>query len=62
VKEAEMTAGRFDWSRREQWEARWLIRGGGARLNDAAISDEARLITVADPQGVTQRRLARIGD
>jgi tyrosyl-tRNA synthetase len=29
-------------------EARRLIRGGGARLNDAVIGDEARLVTLAD--------------
>jgi tyrosyl-tRNA synthetase len=29
-------------------EARRLIRGGGARLNDAPIADEARIVTVAD--------------
>ncbi|MBV9734609.1 MAG: tyrosine--tRNA ligase [Acidisphaera sp.] len=29
-------------------EARRLIRGGGARVNDAAIADEARLITSED--------------
>ncbi len=29
-------------------EARRLIRGGGARLNDAVIADEARLVTLAD--------------
>ncbi len=29
-------------------EARRLIKGGGARLNDAAIADETRLVTLAD--------------
>ncbi|MGH7062580.1 MAG: tyrosine--tRNA ligase, partial [Stellaceae bacterium] len=29
-------------------EARRLIRGGGARLNDAVIADEARIVTLAD--------------
>ena len=29
-------------------EARRLIKGGGARLNDAAIGDEARAVTAAD--------------
>jgi tyrosyl-tRNA synthetase len=29
-------------------EARRLIRGGGARLNDAVIADVARLVTLAD--------------
>ena len=29
-------------------EARRLIRGGGARVNDAPLTDEARLVTSAD--------------
>ncbi len=29
-------------------EARRLIKGGGARLNDTAIADETRLVTLAD--------------
>jgi tyrosyl-tRNA synthetase len=29
-------------------EARRLIRGGGARINDAVVEDEARLLTLAD--------------
>jgi tyrosyl-tRNA synthetase len=29
-------------------EARRLIKGGGARLNDAAVADETRLVTLAD--------------
>ena len=29
-------------------EARRLIRGGGARLNDAVLGDEARIVTLAD--------------
>ena len=29
-------------------EARRLIRGGGARINDAAVGDEARVVTTAD--------------
>ncbi len=29
-------------------EARRLIRGGGARINDAVIADEARIVTLAD--------------
>ncbi len=29
-------------------EARRLIRGGGARLNDAVISDERRVVSLAD--------------
>jgi tyrosyl-tRNA synthetase len=35
-------------------EARRLIKGGGARLNDAAVGDETRLVTLADldAQGV----------
>ena len=35
-------------------EARRLIKGGGARLNDAAVADETRLVTLADldAQGV----------
>ena len=31
-------------------EARRLIRGGGARLNDVAVEDEARMLTEADMQ------------
>jgi tyrosyl-tRNA synthetase len=50
-------------------EARRLIRGGGARVNDAAIADEARPITLADLQdgtiklsaGRKQHRLVRVG-
>ena len=29
-------------------EARRLVRGGGARINDQPVSDEARLVTDAD--------------
>jgi tyrosyl-tRNA synthetase len=29
-------------------EARRLIRGGGARVNDAAAADETRVVTEAD--------------
>ena len=29
-------------------EARRLIRGGGARVNDAAVTDEALMISLAD--------------
>ena len=32
-------------------EARRLIRGGGARVNDAAVTDEAALVTAADLRG-----------
>jgi tyrosyl-tRNA synthetase len=32
-------------------EARRLIRGGGARLNDARIDDEAMLVDTAHLQG-----------
>ncbi len=49
-------------------EARRLIRGGGARLNDVAISDESHRITDADLRdgaiklsaGRKQHRLVRI--
>jgi tyrosyl-tRNA synthetase len=51
-------------------EARRLIRGGGARLNDAPITDEARPVTQADLRdgalklsaGRKQHRLVRIHD
>jgi tyrosyl-tRNA synthetase len=50
-------------------EARRLIRGGGARLNDAPVSDEAQPITKADLRGGAlklsagrkQHRLVRAG-
>ena len=50
-------------------EARRLIRGGGARLNDAPISDEAQTVTLADlidgtaklSAGRKQHRLVRPG-
>jgi len=50
-------------------EARRLIRGGGARVNDAAISDEAQAISLADLRGDAiklsagrkQHRLVRAG-
>ena len=50
-------------------EARRLIRGGGARLNDAPIDDEARSVTQADLRegavklsaGRKQHRLVRAG-
>ena len=32
-------------------EARRLIRGGGAKLNDNAITDEGAMISIADFQG-----------
>ncbi len=49
-------------------EARRLIRGGGARLNDVAIADEALIITTADlvhdvvklSAGRKQHRLVRV--
>ena len=49
-------------------EARRLIRGGGARLNDTAFTDEARLLTSADiahgvaklSAGRKQHRLIRV--
>ena len=51
-------------------EARRLIRGGGARLNDVAISDEGLVISAADLRdgalklsaGRKQHRLVRVGD
>jgi tyrosyl-tRNA synthetase len=50
-------------------EARRLIRGGGARLNDIPIADEAHVITTADllagfaklSAGRKQHRLVRVG-
>jgi tyrosyl-tRNA synthetase len=50
-------------------EARRLIRGGGARVNDAAVTDEALVITLADLRegaiklsaGRKQHRLVRAG-
>ncbi len=50
-------------------EARRLIRGGGARLNDVAIADEAQIITTADliagaaklSAGRKNHRLVRVG-
>jgi tyrosyl-tRNA synthetase len=50
-------------------EARRLIRGGGARLNDAPITDEAQLLTAGDLQdgvaklsaGKKHHRLIRLG-
>ena len=49
-------------------EARRLIRGGGARVNDEAVSDEGRLLSVADLRdgaiklsaGRKQHRLVRV--
>ncbi len=42
-------------------EARRLIRGGGARLNDAVISDERRVVSLADldPQGMLKLSAGR---
>ncbi|MGI3776160.1 MAG: tyrosine--tRNA ligase [Janthinobacterium lividum] len=50
-------------------EARRLVRGGGARLNDVAMTDEAYLVTVADLRdgaaklsaGRKQHRMLRVG-
>ena len=50
-------------------EARRLIRGGGARLNDVAVTDEAMMVTEADLRdgavklsvGRKQHRLVRVG-
>ena len=50
-------------------EARRLIRGGGARVNDATISDEAQVVSLADLRGHAiklsagrkQHRLVRAG-
>jgi tyrosyl-tRNA synthetase len=50
-------------------DARRLIRGGGARVNDAAVSDEAAILTAADLRdgaaklsaGRKQHRLIRVG-
>jgi tyrosyl-tRNA synthetase len=50
-------------------EARRLIRGGGARVNDAVVSDEARIVSAADLRdgavklsaGRKQHRLIRPG-
>jgi len=49
-------------------EARRLVRGGGARVNDEAVNDEARLLSVADLRdgtiklsaGRKQHRLVRV--
>ncbi len=51
-------------------EARRLVRGGGARLNDAAVVDENRLVTAADlgeggaklSAGRKQHRMVRLGE
>jgi tyrosyl-tRNA synthetase len=42
-------------------EARRLIRGGGARINDATIDDETRIVRLADlgPQGVLKLSAGR---
>jgi tyrosyl-tRNA synthetase len=50
-------------------EARRLIRGGGARVNDAAVTDEAQVVSLADLRGGAiklsagrkQHRLVRAG-
>ncbi len=50
-------------------EARRLIRGGGARVNDAAVTDEAQTVSLADLRGAAiklsagrkQHRLVRVG-
>ncbi|MGI4977399.1 MAG: tyrosine--tRNA ligase [Janthinobacterium lividum] len=50
-------------------EARRLVRGGGARLNDVAMTDEAYLVTAADLRdgaaklsaGRKQHRMLRVG-
>ena len=50
-------------------EARRLIRGGGARVNDAAVTDEAQVVSLADLRddaiklsaGRKQHRLVRAG-
>ncbi len=50
-------------------EARRLIRGGGARVNDAAVTDEAQVVSLADLRGDAiklsagrkQHRLVRAG-
>jgi tyrosyl-tRNA synthetase len=51
-------------------EARRLIRGGGARLNDVAFTEEAQIVSLSDLQGDAlklsagrkQHRLVRAGD
>jgi tyrosyl-tRNA synthetase len=42
-------------------EARRLIRGGGARINDATVDDETRIVRLADlgPQGVLKLSAGR---
>ena len=42
-------------------EARRLIRGGGARINDTTIDDETRIIRLADlgPEGVLKLSAGR---
>jgi tyrosyl-tRNA synthetase len=32
-------------------EARRLVRGGGARINDAPVTDEAQVVSLADLDG-----------
>ncbi len=51
-------------------EARRLIRGGGARVNDVALADEAAVVSLADlvegvvklSAGKKQHRLVRVGE
>ena len=42
-------------------EARRLIRGGGARINDTTVDDETRIVRLADlgPQGVLKLSAGR---
>jgi tyrosyl-tRNA synthetase len=42
-------------------EARRQIKGGGLRVNDAAVTDEKRLLTPADltPEGVIKLSLGK---
>jgi tyrosyl-tRNA synthetase len=42
-------------------EARRLIRSGGGRINDAAVADERRLVTLSDlnPAGVVKLSAGR---
>jgi tyrosyl-tRNA synthetase len=42
-------------------EARRLIRGGGARINDAVVEDETRIVRLADlgPQGILKLSAGR---
>jgi tyrosyl-tRNA synthetase len=42
-------------------EARRQIKGGGLRVNDAAVADEKRMLTTADltPEGVIKLSLGK---